>query len=47
MGITAKLCNKVLWLEHGTIRQLGTMEDVLQAYHDAHVASASSPLTVG
>jgi ABC-type polysaccharide/polyol phosphate transport system ATPase subunit len=36
LGIIAKLCDKVLWLEHGTIKRLGSMEDILKEYRDAH-----------
>ena len=32
MEVIQKICNKVVWLEHGTIRQFGPPECVVQAY---------------
>ena len=32
MEVIQKVCNKVVWLEHGTIKQFGPPERVVQAY---------------
>jgi ABC-type polysaccharide/polyol phosphate transport system ATPase subunit len=31
----AKLCDKVLWLDHGRVRQIGPTEEIIGAYTDA------------
>lgn len=36
--VLKRLCNKLLWLERGTIRRVGPVEEVLAEYH-AHVAA--------
>lgn len=36
--VLKRLCNKLLWLERGTIQRVGPVEEVLAAYH-AHVAA--------
>jgi ABC-type polysaccharide/polyol phosphate transport system ATPase subunit len=32
MNVIQKVCNKVVWLDHGTIKQFGPSERVVQAY---------------
>lgn len=34
IGQIKKFCNKVLWLEYGTVKAFGTTEDVLPEYED-------------
>ena len=36
MKVIQKVCNKVVWLEHGTIKQFGPPERVVQAYESVH-----------
>jgi lipopolysaccharide transport system ATP-binding protein len=36
MNVIKEMCNKVVWLEHGTIKQLGAPESVVQAYESFH-----------
>ena len=36
MKVIQKICNKVVWLEHGTIKQFGPPERVVQAYESVH-----------
>jgi ABC-type polysaccharide/polyol phosphate transport system ATPase subunit len=36
MQVIRRLCNKVVWLEHGTIKQFGPPELVIKAYERAH-----------
>lgn len=36
--VLKRLCNKLLWLERGTIQRVGPVEEVLAEYH-AHVAA--------
>ncbi len=35
-----KLCNRILWLEHGAVRMLGATDEVLAAYADANRPTA-------
>jgi ABC-type polysaccharide/polyol phosphate transport system ATPase subunit len=35
MSMVQEICNKVIWLEHGTIRQMGPPELVCEAYRKA------------
>ena len=35
-SIIEKLCNKVLWLEHGVVREVGAPAAVLAAYKSAY-----------
>ena len=39
MDVIRRLCNKVVWLEHGTIRQFGSSELVIQAYETLHAVA--------
>ena len=39
MNVIRRLCNKVVWLEHGTIRQFGSSELVTQAYETLHAVA--------
>lgn len=32
IGLMERLCSKVLWLEHGKVRNIGNTEEILQAY---------------
>jgi ABC-type polysaccharide/polyol phosphate transport system ATPase subunit len=41
MDIIEKICNKVIWLEHGVIKQFGAPEAVVAAYQRAHVNVAT------
>lgn len=34
-GILQSLCNKAIWLDHGTIMKTGTVDEVLEAYNKA------------
>src|SRR5215469_17764462 len=36
MNVIQKICNKVVWLDHGTIKQFGPPERVVQAYESIH-----------
>jgi len=45
LGIIGDFCNKVLWLEHGTIRRLGPAEDVLREYESSHPHAANENVT--
>ena len=36
MRVIQKVCNKVVWLEHGTIKQFGPPERIVQAYESIH-----------
>ena len=36
MSVIQKVCNKVVWLEHGAIKQFGPPERVVQAYECVH-----------
>ena len=36
MEVIQEICNKVVWLEHGTIKQFGPPERVVQAYESVH-----------
>jgi ABC-type polysaccharide/polyol phosphate transport system ATPase subunit len=36
MDVIRKICNKVVWLEHGTIKQFGPSERVVEAYESVH-----------
>lgn len=36
MAVIRRLCNKVVWLEHGTIKQFGSSDVVIQAYESLH-----------
>ena len=36
MATIQKVCNKVVWLEHGTIKEFGPPERVVQAYQSVH-----------
>ena len=36
MATIEKVCNKVVWLEHGTIKEFGPPERVVQAYQSFH-----------
>ena len=36
MQTIQRVCNKVVWLEHGTIKQFGPPERVVQAYESVH-----------
>ena len=36
MSIIEKFCNKVLWLEHGVVREVGSPAAVLAAYKSAY-----------
>ena len=36
MTVIQRICNKVVWLEHGTIKQFGPPEDVVQAYESVY-----------
>jgi ABC-type polysaccharide/polyol phosphate transport system ATPase subunit len=40
MTILERICNKVLWLDHGTIKQFGPAEEVLEAYKRFHAKGA-------
>ena len=33
------ICNKVVWLQHGTLRQIGPPHTVIEAYQGAHAAN--------
>ncbi len=35
MSMIESICNKVLWLEHGKIRQMGEPKEVAAAYKEA------------
>ncbi len=37
-GMIRDVCNRVVWMEHGKIRQLGTPDEILPEYHKAMVA---------
>jgi ABC-type polysaccharide/polyol phosphate transport system ATPase subunit len=39
MRVIQKVCNKVVWLEHGTIKQFGPPERIVQAYESIHGAA--------
>ena len=36
MKVIQKVCNKVVWLEHGTIKMFGPPERIVQAYESIH-----------
>ena len=36
MATIQKVCNKVIWMEHGTIKEFGPPERVVQAYQSVH-----------
>jgi ABC-type polysaccharide/polyol phosphate transport system ATPase subunit len=36
MNVIQSICNKVVWLEHGVIKQFGPPERVVQAYESLH-----------
>src|SRR5215510_16581392 len=36
MKVIQKVCNKVVWLEHGTIKQFGPTERIVHAYESIH-----------
>ena len=36
MKVIQKVCNKVVWLEHGTIKQFGPSERIVRAYESIH-----------
>ena len=36
MKVIQRVCNKVVWLEHGTIKQFGPPERVVRAYESVH-----------
>jgi len=38
MGSVRKMCNRVLWLDHGQIRKIGPTSEVLTAYKEAVAA---------
>jgi ABC-type polysaccharide/polyol phosphate transport system ATPase subunit len=40
MPMVQKICNKVVWLEHGTVKQIGEPEPVIEAYRRSLTASA-------
>jgi homopolymeric O-antigen transport system ATP-binding protein len=50
LGILESLCDRGLWLDHGTVRGEGTAQEVLGAYHASAAAlavnAASTPLVV-
>jgi ABC-type polysaccharide/polyol phosphate transport system ATPase subunit len=35
-GLVRRLCDRVMWLERGSVRQLGPTPEVMDAYHGAH-----------
>jgi ABC-type polysaccharide/polyol phosphate transport system ATPase subunit len=37
-----KLCDKVLWMDHGRVRRLGPTEEVIDAYRDSVGASKAA-----
>ncbi|MBK3734752.1 ABC-2 type transport system ATP-binding protein/lipopolysaccharide transport system ATP-binding protein [Azospirillum brasilense] len=39
--VLKRLCNKVLWLERGSVQRFGPVDEVLAEYH-AHVAAATA-----
>ena len=39
MKVLRRLCDRVVWLEHGVIRMMGTPEDVLSAYEAVALAA--------
>ena len=45
LGIIGDFCNKVLWLEHGTIRRLGPSEDVLREFESSHPHARNENVT--
>jgi ABC-type polysaccharide/polyol phosphate transport system ATPase subunit len=42
MTMVQEICNKVVWLEHGTIRQMGPSEVVCEAYRKASSNAAAT-----
>jgi ABC-type polysaccharide/polyol phosphate transport system ATPase subunit len=42
LGLIRNLCNKVVWLEHGVIKQIGSPDAVIAAYE----GSRALPVTV-
>jgi ABC-type polysaccharide/polyol phosphate transport system ATPase subunit len=45
MNVIQEICNKVVWLEHGTIKQFGPPERVVQAY-EGHYRTGGVERTV-
>jgi ABC-type polysaccharide/polyol phosphate transport system ATPase subunit len=35
LASVAKLCNRVVWMEHGAVREIGPTQDVIEAYTKA------------
>jgi ABC-type polysaccharide/polyol phosphate transport system ATPase subunit len=42
MGSLARLCDRVVWLDHGRIRQTGPAQEVIDAYTQ-HAQQGSEP----
>src|SRR5262249_34519515 len=45
MTIIEKICNKVLWLDHGLVKQFGPPDAILEAYKSLNVQAAESANT--
>lgn len=46
MGLIQSICNKVVWLEHGVIKQFGLSEDVTAAYVKASTQPSTGVPTI-
>lgn len=43
VGIIRRFCSQALWIEHGRVRAIGTLDEVLEAYEEAVASSRPSP----
>jgi ABC-type polysaccharide/polyol phosphate transport system ATPase subunit len=43
MKVIQRVCNRVVWLERGTIKRLGPTAEVVQAYEDFHGIAKAEP----
>ncbi len=43
MDVIRRICNKVIWLERGSIKQLGSAESVVQAYESFYRVAKAEP----
>jgi lipopolysaccharide transport system ATP-binding protein len=47
LGLIRSICNRVVWLEHGVIKQMGAPDEVTAAYEEYHALPGSETPAVG
>jgi ABC-type polysaccharide/polyol phosphate transport system ATPase subunit len=47
LAMIKKICNRVLWLDHGIVKHLGPPEEALERYKNPHMQAEAEPSQVG